>query len=311
MPSTLVIRRRIRSIKSTRQITKAMELVAATKMRRAQIQALKSRAYALLAWDMVKNLSGRVKPQQHPLLRAPKSVKRAAILLITSNRGMAGTFNNQVIAQTLDYTREILEKNPGASVDILVSGKKGADAAVKNHLNVVADFKRVDVNLRAEDTSAISQLVTEKFSNKEYDLVCVAYTDFVSTLIQKARIKVLLPFSRLDLASVSAAEDDLGRVTGRTEKESMNKLGSLEYLFEPTPDSVFEKLLPRLIELQVYQAILESNASEHSARMVAMKNASDAAADIIDDLTLEYNQIRQAFITREIAEISAGRLALE
>lgn len=313
MANTLNIRRRIRSIKNTRQITRAMELVAATKMRRAQMQALRGRTYALLAWDLLRNLAEKVEDGAHVLLRRPQKVKSVAIVLMSSNRGLAGSFNSQVINETLSYVSRLRKENPDIALHLLTIGKKGQSLAAKAKLRLEADFKKIDVDLRVSDITPVSSMVAKKFLQKEYDAVVVAYMDFVSSLVQKARIKQLLPFPRLSRAAEAGIQDDLGIVT-QADKEARQvvkeKLQLPDYIFEPTPDDVLEKLLPRLLEMQFYQAALETNASEHSARMVAMKNATDAAGDLISDLTLEYNQIRQASITGEIAEISAGRLAV-
>ncbi|OGE80500.1 MAG: ATP synthase F1 subunit gamma [Candidatus Doudnabacteria bacterium RIFCSPHIGHO2_01_FULL_43_23] len=311
MPNTLGIRRRIRSVKNTRQITKAMELVAATKMRRTQTQAVRARIYAQLAWELINNLSGKIDRKIQPLLRLTLPVKKQLIILLTSNRGLAGSFNSQIIGKILDYITVGKDENSQLQTDLIVVGKKGADAMFKARQNIVADFKKADVNLEVSEIFPIATLIIDKYSTGQYDKVILGYSDFVSTLVQKPRIKVILPFPELSLAANIAEHDDLGQVGNVSEQPiQVPGFSHFDYIFEPTPDTVLKRLLPRLIEVQIYQAMLESNASEHSARMVAMKSASDAAADLIEDLTLEYNQLRQAGITAEIAEISAGRMAV-
>jgi len=310
MANTLAIRRRIRSIRNTRQITKAMELVAATKMRRAQLQALSGRMYALLAWDMANRLAGRVEDMRHALLRVPEKTNRVAIILMSSNRGLAGSFNTAIVSTALAAIKDIQSTEPHATIDLLVLGKKGAEAMAKAGQHITADFPKVDVNVQAEDVLPIVRMVTEQFVNGQVDRVMIAYTDFISTLSQKPRLKQLLPFPRLEGIAEKAAADQLGQLGNEPTVQTTKTMSDTDLLFEPTPDGVLEQLLPRLMEVQLYQAVLETNASEHSARMVAMKNASDAARDLIDELTLEFNQMRQASITQEIAEISAGRLAV-
>ena len=284
MSSTKDIRRRIKSIKSTRQITGAMELVAAAKMRKAQQQALATRTYAKLAWELIQNLSEQTDPRIHKLLRQSPRAKKAVIVLITSNRGLIGGFNNAIIATALALTKEFPE------LEFICLGKKGREAVRKRGLTVVAEFEKLDAVADVLEIRPLASLASQDFVSGKYDVVSMVYMDFVSTLKQVPHVARLLPL---------VGEPD----------QTLDADGT-EYLFEPSPDEVLETLLPRLVQMQIYQALLETNAAEHSARMVAMKNASDAATDLIDDLTLEYNQIRQAGITKEISEIAAGRLAL-
>lgn len=286
MPSTKDIRSRIKSIKSTRQITKAMELVAAAKMRRAQLQVLATRTYARLAFELIQNLSPKTDPGLHKLLCRPLDSRSTAILLLTSNRGLIGGFNNNLINTALNYARS--EKQ----VEFITLGRKGRDAVRKRGLIIVAEFPKKDTSLSVLDIQSVARLLIEDFISGKYDKVTLVYMDFISTLKQKPGIHELLPLVAKSLEIDQASP-------------------STEYLFEPTPDQVLEVLLPRLLVMQIYQAVLETNASEHSARMVAMKNASDAASDLVDELTLEYNQLRQAAITKEISEIVTAQLVLE
>lgn len=310
MANTLAIRRRIKSVKNTRQITKAMEMVSATKMRRAQVQALKTRTYSQLAWQIVNSLSKKVDPRLHKLLLEPREIKNQAVILLTSSRGLAGSFNSQIIAQAVAYIRRSEQEHRGVKTEIIASGRKGAEAMHKAGMNVVADFKKADVNLKIEEILPLAALVVQKFAAGEYDRVLLAYSDFVSTITQKPKVMQLLPFPRPSQVSTDADSDGLGQVGMKEQAGKPKPEENFEYLFEPQADLVLERLIPRILEMQIYQAGLESNASEQSARMVAMKNASDAALDIISDLTLEYNKIRQEAITKEIAEISSGRLAV-
>ncbi len=289
MPSTRDIRRRIRSIRSTRQITRAMELVAAAKMRRAQQQAVSARTYAALAWELVQNLSRKIHPGRHALLRQPLEVKNTGIVLLTSNRGLIGGFNANLISTALAVARE---EN---RAEFITLGKKGVMATRKRGFMIAAEFEKKDATTSVLDIRPLSQLLVADFIAGKYDKIVVVSMEFLSTLRQKPTVRTLLPLP---------ARRDFNEAAEEFNEEP------LDYLFEPSPDAVLEVLLPRLLEMHIYQALLETNASEHSARMVAMKNASDAAQDLALELTLDYNQIRQAAITKEISEIVAGQLTL-
>lgn len=300
MPSTKEIRRRIKSIKSTKQITKAMELVSAAKMRRAQMQALATRTYSKLVWELAQNLSPQTSPESHRLLKIPETTKKIAVLLMTSNRGLIGGFNNNIINSALGISAV-------SEIEYITLGKKGRDALRKRGKTISAEFEKKDTAGQVAEISPVARLLVDDFVAGKYDRVVLVYMDFINTLQQKTNIRQLLPLLKEKDPNLGEVSEAGSRLSGQDDKKIEEKA---EYLFEPGPDLVLENLLPRLIEMQIYQALLETNASEHSARMVAMKNASDAAGDLISDLTLEYNKIRQAAITKEISEIVAGRLAL-
>ncbi|MDP3740879.1 MAG: ATP synthase F1 subunit gamma [bacterium] len=317
MASNKELRRRIKSIRSTRQITRAMELVSAAKMRKAQIAALASRTYAKLAWELIQNLTPKIHPKLHRLLRRPEKVNKVGILLITSNRGLIGGFNSNIINKAVEYASSPPAplptgeggRRPGEGVEFITIGKKGRDAVRKRGFTIAAEFEKTDTLSGVAEFLPVARLLVKDFVEGVYDKVLVIYMDFVSTLVQKPHVRELLPF-------IPTADETLGAV-GKVSNAPRPPLkvrggegGVIDYVFEPTPDEVVEKLLPRLTELQIYQAYLETDAAEHSARMVAMKNASDAARDLIDELNLDYNKERQAAITREISEIVAGKLAL-
>ncbi|OGE83966.1 MAG: ATP synthase F1 subunit gamma [Candidatus Doudnabacteria bacterium RIFCSPHIGHO2_01_FULL_49_9] len=289
MPSTKEIRRRVKSVKSTRQITKAMELVAAAKMRKAQVQTLATRSYAQLAWQLIKNLTNKTDPRMHRLLRRPQRSGKSLIVLMTSNRGLIGAFNNNIAAKALEYARL------SPSADFVTLGKKGREAVRKSGFNIVADFEKHDSAASVLAITPVANFVIGEFLAGKCDVVTLVYMDFVSTLVQRPHVLELLPVQKPD--------PSLGPEFGL-------ELADSEYLFEPSADVLLETILPRLTSMQIYQALLETNAAEHSARMVAMKNATDAAGDIISELTLEYNQLRQSNITKEISEIVSGKLAL-
>lgn len=299
--ATREIKRRIRSISNTKKITKAMELVSAAKMRKAVRAVLATRAYANAAWEIIKDLSATTDPEQHPLLQKREKIKKIGIILITSNRGLCAGFNREIIEQVANYIGAQQRTNRGVGAEVFLIGKRGRDIIFRHGQKVVAEFPKSDVVENVTEVTPLAKMVIGDYVSGTYDKVVAAYTDYRSAISQKARLKKILPIERED--------DELGYVRGsEIEKDSAQRV--FEYLFEPSPDAVLEQMLYRLIELQIYQALLESNASEHSARMMAMRNASDAASDMIDDLTLSFNQARQQAITAELADISAGRAAV-
>lgn len=304
MINTKAINRRIKSVVNTKKITKAMELVAASKMRKAVAAVLSSRPYAQMAWSLVSRLEQKGE-EAHPLLKKSES-KRALAILVTSDRGLCGGFNAQVIRVANEFVRS----RPEGSVDVIAIGRRGEAWARRRKLPLKASFGDVLAGGAPPATKVrpLSRLARNGFTAGEYGEVAVIYTDFVSSILQKPRAKTLLPLTR---------DSELGEISGQSSgvraqqpDSELRALSSGEYVFEPDARTVLDQLLPRVAEAQLYQAVLESLASEHSARMLAMKNATDAAADMIDDLRLTFNQARQAGITQEIAEISAGRAAL-
>jgi len=272
-------------------------------MRKAVNAVLSSRAYAVAAWELVIDLVSRINTQKHPLLKRSKEVKKIAIILISSNRGLCGGFNSQIVNKALRSAAEQMAGGKDVIVEWLAVGEWGAEFLARNGHQVVAQFEKPDVVLNASEVSALAKLIIASYSKQVYHKIFIAYTDFYSPMIQKPRIKQLLPFEM-------TTETELGSI-GKPAEPAESVQEKFEYLFEPRPDQVLDQLLPHLVEVQLYQAFLESTASEHSARMMAMKNASGAAEDMIDDLTLAFNQARQAAITREIAEICGGKAALE
>jgi F-type H+-transporting ATPase subunit gamma len=291
--STKEIRRRIRSIKNIGQITKAMELVSAAKMRKAQTAALASRPYATISSQLLQNLTAKANLREHPLINRivprgkTEEAQKVLIILISSDRGLAGAFNTNVINKALNIV-----KDEGAKqIDFVTVGKKGSDALLRMQHSVVAAFPGKDKNLSLLDAEPIAVMAMDDFIAGKYEKVFVVYTDFVSTLVQKPSMIQLLPFVQRT-----------GNVGQGTEEE---------FLFEPSAQEILDLLINRTVKFAVYQALVEAVASEHSARMVAMRNANEAAGDLLDELSLSYNQARQAGITRELSEISAAKLAME
>lgn len=289
--NTKAIKSRIKSVGSTKKITKAMEMIAAAKMRRAVNAALDARSYATLAWNLLINLS-KTQRVQIPLL-AVRPVQKILMVIITSNRGLCGSFNSNIIKKTAAQL-----KSEQATVDVIGIGKKGADFAKKMGYNLVAAFTNMTDTPNLEDALPIAKMVIDAYEKKSYDKVIVAYTDFKSAILQLAKLTQVLPISETDLEKMA-------------EGEKSDKINLNDYLFEPNRLDVLQMILPRLVETQIYQTMLESAASEHSARMMAMRTASDAAEDMIKELNLNFNKARQAGITQEIAEIAGGAAALE
>jgi len=278
-----------------------MELVAASKMRKAVNAVLGTRPYATLAWNTVLSIGKKVDTSLHPLLVQPESVKRVLVILITSDRGLAGGYNTNMIRAVRTKMEELGED---VDVETICIGKRGADAMRRMGKPILASFTELTNKASFEEVLPIGRMVIEAYSESSFDRVLLAYTDFKSALSQVPVVMDLLPLSRPEDL------EGLGEV-GEGEGESDGDGDMGEYTFEPSPQSVLDQILPRLVETMMYQAVLESAASEHSARMMAMRSATDAAGDMLEDLTFTYNQARQAGITQEIAEISSGKAALE
>lgn len=290
MPSTQELTRRIKSIKSTRKITRAMQMVSAAKMRKAQNATMASRTYSELARDLISGV-GDVEKYHNPLLEKHDDAKKLGIVLVTTNKGLVGGFNSNLFHKL----KELELGEPELVGEVITLGKKGSEAVSRTGRNLIAQFTKHDSTEQVKDIYPLVKMITEAYATGEYRKIIVVYNHFVSTLQQKPTAKVLLPFS---WESEGAENED-------------KHINTYEFLFEPNRSKVLEHLLPRVLESQIYQAILESDASEHSARMVMMKNATEAAGDLIDDLTLTFNQLRQNKITTELSEITAGRIALE
>lgn len=298
---TRAIKRRIKSVTNTRKITKAMELVSASKMRKAVNAVLMSKPYSKLAWEAIRSIGKKVDTSMHPLLRDTQKTERVLMLLLSSDRGLAGGYNTNIIKTAMQEIRQLGE---GVEIDTICIGKRGADAMKRAGRPILASFTEITNNTKFEEILPIGRMVIHEFSKGTYDRVVLVYTDFISAIAQKPVILELLPLGGED------AVKGLGEVGGEEAKGKRQEV-RVDYKFEPSPQAVLDRVLPRLIETMVYQAVLEAAASEHSSRMLAMRNASDSAEEMIDDLTFTFNQARQAGITQEIAEISSGKAALE
>jgi F-type H+-transporting ATPase subunit gamma len=303
------IKNRLRSIKNSKKITKAMELVSAAKMRRAVQSALNTRTYANMLWDVINRVMASVE------LKPTDSVKRffsqpetpdgkaehITLIVFTSNRGLCGAFNSNVMKRVIKQ----IKQHGREHIELIAIGKKGVSTL--NSIGVKAEFAYVKDDT-AKDTASISEVaayVYQQFRDQKTQRVLVAYTDYKSAVLQTPVVKQLFPLVQLG-GIAEAVENETELPQESTPALSM----TADYIYEPGKLDVLEYVVPRLAEVQIYQALLESNASEHSARMLAMKNATDAASDMIDDLVLAFNRTRQASITKEIAEIAAGTAAV-
>lgn len=285
-----------------RKITRAMQMVSAAKMRKAQSATLNSRTYSNLAWDLITNLTESI-DYENPLMATYHHAKKVGVILLSSNMGLVGSLNSNLMPK-------LKEINGGEIIsEVITYGKHARNIAVKLNKQIVADFPKADKIITTQEIYPLAKFVSAAYSTGQYRKIVILYNHFVSTLVQKPTLRQLLPFKD-KLRPYHAAEK-----LSEDEEEESNGSEPIEidspYLFEPGPKEVLNHLLPRIIESQIYQAILESDASEQSARMVMMKNATEAARDLITDFTLTYNQLRQNKITTELAEITAGKIALE
>lgn len=302
------LRRKMRAVRSTRQVTKAMELVAASKMRRAVGSAQMLRRYAGTSFHILERIA-QVHPGVHPYLEE-RPVRRVLALLFTSDRGLCGSLNAQLFRTTHQYIQRVRALSPFEALDFIAVGKKGQQHLARTSQSVIAAFPALSNHPSFRDILPIVRLATEGFLSSAYDSVVLLYPNFVSALLQEPAVRVLLPFSQSDLKAMLQSLLPQHHSSAERATNTQHAIVS-EYLFEPSQDGVLKIILPQLTEMQVYQAVLEAAASEHSARMVAMRNATENASDLLDDLTFTYNQTRQAGITTELSELSASKAALE
>jgi F-type H+-transporting ATPase subunit gamma len=315
MSSVKNIKQRIKSVKNTRQITKAMEVVSATKMRKSQAVALAGRPYALAALEMLGNVMQRT--EYRPSILAERKINRALLVVITSDKGLAGSFNAAVLRKAEAWISEHSQQYPA---DIAAVGKKARDYFKSRSANVIKEFLGFGDYAKPEETRPLSDFLLSGFTARQWDLIEIMYTNFRTTLKQEVVVARIFPVSIEKIKqTIAGITPEYGKFADATNNPRATALGlaqqpttnNYEYKLEPNHEAVLDALIPHLIETQIFHMILESNASEHSARMVAMKNASESAGDIISELTLAYNKSRQANITRELTEITAGREALE
>jgi F-type H+-transporting ATPase subunit gamma len=295
VPSLKDIRGRIGSVRNIAQITRAMEMVAASRMKRAQDSILAARPYAEElegALSRVATAAGLTEEIDPLLARRP--VRRVAIIVVTTDRGLAGSLNANAIRSVLRWVGQraaSAQDDRPIEIEAITVGRKGRDALRRAGVPIAAHFTQLGDKPSFGDVTPIARLVTEDFLAEKYDEIDIAYSTFVSTLSQRPALTTLLPVVSPEIAAENEETND-------------------EYLFEPSPEAVLRQLLPHYVAIEIYRAVLENNASEQSARMIAMRNSTENANELVDDLTLVYNKTRQATITREMIEIASGAEAL-
>jgi F-type H+-transporting ATPase subunit gamma len=289
MPSLIDLRRRIRAVKNTQQITKAMKMVAASKLRRAQERIVNARPYAIQMQRVLASVASRVDPSVHPLLqvRERRPDTRTLVVVVTADKGLCGSFNTNVIKAAGGF---IVESPEPCSLGLV--GRKGRDFFGRRGFSVLFEQIGIFQKLRYDAAQAIAQTAIEAFVSGRADRVLLIYNEFKSVLSQRVVIDHLLPIARAEVDGASAPQSQI------------------DYLYEPSPQEIFNQLLPRYVEAQVYRALLESNAAFFAAQMTAMDTATKNSGDMISSLTLYMNKVRQAAITREIIEVVSGAQAL-
>jgi F-type H+-transporting ATPase subunit gamma len=286
MPTLLDIRRRIRSVKSTQQITRAMKMVAAARLRRAQDRIFNARPYANQMLTLLSSVAARAEQRVHPLL-AERPVEKVLLVLITADRGLCGAFNANLIRAAQEYLEEAASRNE-PQVSLICVGRKGWDAFRKRPVRILAEHVNIFGRLGFPQAQAIAKQIIDLYSGQAVDAVDFLYNEFKSILAQRVRLERYLPVKAMQPVPDEAL---------------------IDYLYEQPAEQIFSALLPRYVEIEVYRALLESQAAELAAKMTAMDAATNNAAEMIDSLTLHMNRIRQAAITKEIIEIVSGAAA--
>jgi F-type H+-transporting ATPase subunit gamma len=285
MPTQLDLKRRIRSVRNTQQITRAMKFVAAARLRRAQERALALRPYAHALTAVVRSAVARVPENAHPLL-TQREEKRVLLLVVSGERGLCGAFNANVLRRAIEFLRA----RPSAEgAEVIALGRKGRDALRKQRWTIAAEYVDIGSRVQSERVAEITKAVMQRYQSGEIDAVYVLFNEFKSVLAQIVRLEKLLPI---------VAEAPAG--------ESATAATPVDYLYEQPASELLGRLLPRYVEAQIYRALAESSAAEHAARMTAMDSATNNARELIDKLTLYMNKVRQAAITKEIIEVVSG-----
>ncbi|MBC2850625.1 MULTISPECIES: ATP synthase F1 subunit gamma [unclassified Cetobacterium] len=282
MAGTREIKNRIKSVQSTHQITKAMEIVSTTKFKKFSTIVAQSRPYSESIANILQNIAAGVKSEKHPLFDGREDVKKVGIIVMCSDRGLAGSFNSN----TLKALERLKNENSGKQVSVIAVGRKAREYCAKRDYDVKAEYTQLIPETMFDKAKEISENIVEYYYNNIFDEVYVIYNKFVSALVSDLTVRKLIPIERAE--------------------GSENKA----YIFEPSPEEILSSLLPKYLNIELYKALLDNTASEHSARKNAMKSATDNAEDMIKGLTLEYNRRRQASITQEISEIVGGAAAL-
>jgi F-type H+-transporting ATPase subunit gamma len=300
MPSLIDLRRRIRAVKNTQQITKAMKMVAASKLRRAQERIMHARPYAVQMQRVLGSVASRVDPSIHPLLtaREPGPESKTLVIIITGDKGLAGSFNTNVIKAAGAF---VIESPQSCTLGLV--GRKGRDFFGRRGFTVLFEQIGIFQTLRFEDAKTIAQAAVDAFLSETVDRVMLVYNEFRSVMTQRVVVDHLLPIARAEVDA--AAGTSVAPIVPGGDPRAQ-----IDYLYEPSPQEIFNQLLPRYVEVQVYRALLESNAAFFAAQMTAMDTATKNSAEMIENLTLYMNKVRQAAITREIIEVVSGAEAL-
>ena len=306
MPSLIDLRRRIRAVKNTQQITKAMKMVAASKLRRAQERIMAARPYAVQMQRVLGSVASRVDPSIHPLLmtREPGPESRTLLIVVTADKGLCGSFNTNVIKAGATF---LIESRQPCMLGLV--GRKGRDFFVRRGHEVMFEQVGIFQKLRFEDAAAIAKTAIDAFLTGKADRVMLVYNEFRSVMTQRVVVDQLLPIARENIGATGSGPKS-GSDPVSPVQAGGDPRAQVDYLYEPAPQEIFNQLLPRYVEVQVYRALLESNAAFYAAQMTAMDTATKNSADMIADLTLYMNKVRQAAITREIIEVVSGAEAL-
>lgn len=309
MASTRQLKTKISAVRNIKQITKAMELVAATKMRRSQEVALRARPYAKKAFALLANLLRHAVREEMPnMFWEVRGEKRVALVVVTSDKGLCGSFNSQVLRAASRWKEE--KENKGKVVEVVAVGRKGRDFFKRRETSVVAEFFKFSDIVTLADISPLADWILRAYEQKQYDKIVVCSNHFISALIQKVEIHPLLPLDGEELKRIVAGIiPKTGRYSELAKEEEPSEV-EIPYVLEPSREVILQTLVEYLIRVAIVHLIFESNASEHSARMIAMKSATENAQELQEDLTLQLNKVRQASITQEIAEISTAKEAL-
>jgi F-type H+-transporting ATPase subunit gamma len=288
MPTLLDFRRRIRSVKNTQQITRAMKFVAAARLRRAQERVLAARPYAAQIQRVLRSAAAREEEVRHPLL-AVRPEEKLLVVAVSADRGLCGAFNTNVLRKTSEFLKQNREKQ----IEVVTVGKRIRDALRRSRLPILAELLNVSMNVQFSHAKEVAELAIQKYSAAEVDAVYLIYNEFKNVLVQRMRVMRLLP---IEPEAVGASPTAHGAAAP----------AMVDYIYAQPPAEIFDRLLPRYVETQVFRVLLESAAAEHAARMTAMDSATNNAADLIDSLTLHMNKVRQAAITKEIIEVVSG-----
>ncbi len=302
MPSLLDIRRRVRAVKSTQQITKAMKMVSSSKLRRAQERILRGRPYAQEMLRVFNNLATRTDNAKHPLLNDDPLAARTLIIVITADRGLCGSFNTNVAKAALQFSIDQPKDPQGRDVAMALVGRKARDFFHRRGFDVLYEEVGLFQNVKWSHAQAIASTAIEEFLGPDISSVYLVYNEFKSVMVQRVVIEKLLPIPRLRAEDINPSAT-AGKLAGASASPAA------DYLFEPDPEQLLNTLLPLHVAVQVNRALLESSAAEHAARMQSMDSASRNAKEMVDRLTLYMNKVRQAAITREIIEVVSGAQA--